>query len=132
MDVFIIIIVVLIILVSAAIVIRYLMKQKKRTNHMIRDNEHYIKRQESAIWATALVIHSEGGALPVPSSKLPVALTMEITPADGKPYRAKTQWLVDISALGYVAEGQQLSVKIDKDDMRIIYPSAPWAKYIAA
>ncbi len=97
---------------------------------MISDNEHYQKRQESAIWGTGLIIHSDGGSFPFPSSKIPVALTLEITTMDEKAYRAKTQWLVDMASLAYVAQGQEIQVKIDKDDKSKIYPGASWAKYI--
>jgi hypothetical protein len=127
MEVFII----LIIIVAAVIIIRYVLKQKEITNRKISDNEYYRKRQESAIWGTGLIVHSDGGSLPFTSSKIPVALTLEITTIDGKPYRAKTEWLVDLTALSYVAQGQELAVKIDKDDKSKIYPNASWAKYIS-
>jgi hypothetical protein len=129
MEVFIIIFVAFVILFAAAIVIRYALKQKKQTDRLLRENEYSMKQQESAILAKALVVHSDGSALPIPSSKIPMALTLEVTPPDGKTYRARTQWMVDISAPGYLAQGQEVSVKIDRDDASKIYPNASWAEY---
>jgi len=131
MDIIVIVFVIIVIIVAALIVIRYLLNQKKRTAQSIRDYEYYRKRQQSADFGKGFVIHSDGGAMPTgPSSKVPVALTLEITPGTGEPYRARTQWLVDVTAQSYVAQGQEVAVKIDMDDKSIIYPNASWARYV--
>jgi heme/copper-type cytochrome/quinol oxidase subunit 2 len=130
MDVIIIAIIALVVLVVAIIVTGYIRKQRKRTDRQIQDNESFRKRAESAVWAKALIVNSRASVAPNPSAVIPMSLTMEVTPPDGKPYRAQAQWSVDLSALGYVAQGQEVAVKIDREDAGIIYPNASWAKYI--
>jgi hypothetical protein len=64
------------------------------------------------------------------SSQVFVELTLEVTPHAGTTYRAHTNWLVDITALGFIQQGQETPVKIDVENPKIIYPNSPWAKYI--
>ena len=131
MDIIIYIFFFIVIITAVLIVIRQMVSQKNKTDEMIKRVEVFNKRQQHATPGKGLIIHSDGGVMPArPSAKAPVALTMEITPGTGKPYRAKTQWLVDVTALSYVAQGQDVAVKIDVDDKNIIYPNSSWAKYI--
>jgi hypothetical protein len=59
-----------------------------------------------------------------------IELTLEVMLKSEEQYRASTLWLVDIVALGNVQQGQELQIKIDADDLTIIYPNAAWATYI--
>lgn len=93
-------------------------------------NYEYIKRQERAVWGKALVIDSRGGMTGDAGSQAFIDLTLEVTPHEGTTYRASTRWLVDITALGFVQQGQEISVKIDVEDPKIIYPNSSWAKYV--
>ncbi len=130
MDDFALVIGIIIVVAALVVTIYIAVKQRINTNNLIRNNEINCERQKRAACAIALVLHSRGGITPVPSSRTPMTLTLEVTPPDGKPYRATTQWSVDVSALFYVAQGQEIAVKIDSDDSSIIYPNATWATYI--
>jgi hypothetical protein len=37
---------------------------------------------------------------------------------------------VDITAMGFIQQGQEISVKIDVKDPKIIYPNSSWARYV--
>jgi hypothetical protein len=39
-------------------------------------------------------------------------------------------WLVEVSRMFLLQQGQILSVKINQQDQKIIYPYGDWAKYI--
>ena len=115
------------------IVSRQIVYHRKSIDDMQKRNAFYEEQQKSALLGKGLIVHSTGSVGPTgSSSQAHVSLTMEITQGEGRPYRAKTRWLVDVTALSYVAQGQEIAVKIDKDDKSIIYPNASWAKYIGA
>lgn len=130
MDSFAIVLIAVAVLGSAAIAVKFALQHKRRTNSWLRNHEDSLERQKNGVWANALVVHSKGSNPPIHSIKMPMTLTLEVTPPSGKPYRATTQWSVDISALCYVAQGQEVAVIIDRDNAKIIYPHASWATFI--
>jgi hypothetical protein len=95
-----------------------------------KKSSDFSKRAENAVWAKALVVSSQGGFGAEGGVKAQVSLTLEVTPPGGRTYRTHTRWLVDATALAYIAQGQEISVRIDASDPRIIYPNASWAAYI--
>ena len=101
-----------------------LFKKKKRESV-----EDLYERHQRAVWGKALVVDSRGGLTGETASKAFVTLTMEVT-VEGNTYRAYATWLVEITALGFIGQGSELSVKVDIDDPKIIYPNANWATYV--
>jgi hypothetical protein len=124
-----IIITIIIAAVSAGIFI-FLHMERRKLEELEQKSQEYIERQKSAVWGKATVINSRGGISGDTGSGALIDLTLEVTPQEGSTYRAHSTWLVDITALGFVQQGQEISIKIDAKDPKIIYPNAPWAKYI--
>jgi hypothetical protein len=86
-------------------------------------------RQERAVWAWAKVLSSSQE--PVNTYHMArVALQLEIHMPGNPAYQAKTTWLVDQEALGYVEEGKEISLKVDPLGLEYIYPNGSWAKLI--
>jgi len=105
-------------------------KNARRSEYLYQINQENIKRQEHAVWGGATVINVSAGIVGEGSTKARVNLTFEVTQQGGLPYRTSATWLVDISALGFIQQGQQISVKIDAENPKIIYPNSPGAIYV--
>jgi hypothetical protein len=84
-------------------------------------------RQERAVWAWANILTSTQG--PVSSFGVArVEMELEVHMPGSPAYPAKVTWLVDKESLGYVAVGQELSLKVDPQGPEHIYPNGSWAK----
>jgi hypothetical protein len=57
-------------------------------------------------------------------------LSLEVKPTRGGEYMTRLTWLVEVSRMFLLQQGQILSVKINQQDQKIIYPYGDWAKYI--
>ncbi len=96
----------------------------------LKRKEEYEARFKKAIMAGGRVISvmkteilhdSRGLAL--------VRLHIEVNAPDSKPYSTNVSWLVDVGMLGQIQAGQPLSLKVDIDDPKRVYPNAHWADY---
>jgi hypothetical protein len=78
-----------------------------------------------AIWAGAKILtaQNEGGAAMMHTGKTHVRLWLEVTPPEGKPYEVAATWRVDLGMLPQFQSGQTVSVKIDRDNPKKIYPN---------
>ncbi len=86
-------------------------------------------RQERAVWAWANILKSTQG--PVSSFGVArVEMELEVHLPGSPAYPAKVTWLVDKESLGYVAVGQELSLKVDPQGPEHIYPNGSWAKHM--
>ncbi|MDD3626465.1 MAG: hypothetical protein PHV06_04030 [bacterium] len=95
------------------------------------NNQREINQGEiTAYFSNALILNCVAGIAGEQASQVRARLTLQITGKDNKDYTAETLWLVDITALDYLKPGNSISVKINYDDPNLIYPSAPWAKYL--
>jgi hypothetical protein len=99
------------------------MSRKKKT----KDNSQ--TRQERAVWAWARIVNSTQGAAGL-GGMVRVALEMEVHLPGTPLYSAKTAWLVEQEALEYVEMGKEISLKVDPQDPKYIYPNGPWAKVL--
>ena len=56
-------------------------------------------------------------------------ITMEVFPNNGTQYKAKSNWEVYDMGIPAVQEGKEISIKIDSQDQKIIYPNSQWIEY---
>ncbi|MBN2078049.1 MAG: hypothetical protein JW838_03730 [Spirochaetes bacterium] len=116
--------------ISIVITILFLIKKRKKKllAELIRRREGG-QRQDRAYFANALILNSQAGIVGEQAARVRTTLKLQISVTDGNPYTVNTVWLVDLAAIDYLKPGNDISVKIDPDDPKIIYPGAPWAKY---
>jgi hypothetical protein len=132
-----IILIMFIIMVTIAIAaVLFTVKQHRTQGEQARQRvKDYLARQASAVWASAILINARdgiaGGGEGGVSNRARYELSLEVTPPGGTPYQARTTWLVEVAQMSLLQPGQQLSVKIDQQDAKIIYPNASWAKFVA-
>lgn len=125
----------LIVIFAIAVVVIVLLSQRQKLAADQERMQGFIKRQESAVWASAMIVSARGGVVGSETGVSQWAryeLSLQVTPPNGETYSAHTAWLVDVAQMSMLQQGQQLSVKIDQQDPKIIYPNASWAKYIPA
>jgi hypothetical protein len=86
-------------------------------------------RQQRSVWAWAKILSSNVG--PVSSFGMAhVELQLEVHTPGTPPYSAKTTWLVEKEALGYVENGKEISLKVDPLGLQHVYPNGSWAKFV--
>ncbi|MBI4732019.1 MAG: hypothetical protein HY781_07830 [Chloroflexi bacterium] len=94
----------------------------------------FVARQANAVWASATIVSARGGIIGGGEGGVSqwarYELSLEVTPPGGAPYHARTTWLVEVAQMSMLQQGQQLSVKIDQQDPKTVYPNASWAKYV--
>ena len=97
-------------------------------------SKEFVARQQTAVWASATIISSQGGIITGDfggvSTWASYKINLEVQPPGGESYLTKATWLVEVAQMSFLRQGQQLSVKIDQQDPKIIYPNVSWAKYI--
>lgn len=123
------------IVIFAIAVVVVLLSQRQKLAADQERVQGFLKRQESAVWASAMIISVRGGVVGSETGVSQWAryeLSLQVTPPNGETYSTHTAWLVDVAQMSMLQQGQQLSVKIDQQDHKIIYPNASWAKYIPA
>jgi hypothetical protein len=126
----IIVIIAAVIAVAVVLIFIFLHMHRRKMQKLSEKNQALVQRQQRAVWGMALIVDARGGVTGEYATQTHMIFTLEVTPPGGETYRASTRWLVELSALGAIQQGNELSVKIDADDPRIIYPNASWAKYI--
>jgi hypothetical protein len=123
---------ILVAIAIAAVVFTLGQHRKQETQAQLRARE-FIERQERAVWALATVVSVRGGTLGSEggvSNWARCELSLQVTPPGGEPYLARTTWLVEAVQMSMLQPGQELSVKIDQQDPKIVYPNNNWAKYL--
>ncbi|HTX91540.1 MAG TPA: hypothetical protein VMC09_10010 [Anaerolineales bacterium] len=86
-------------------------------------------RLERSVWAWAKILSAEAGTV----SSLGVArveMQLEVHTPGTPAYPAKVTWLVDRESLEFVEQGKELSLKVDPQDLKYIYPNGSWAKVV--
>jgi hypothetical protein len=101
--------------------------RRKSVKKKIKDDPQ--TRHERAVWAWARVVKSTHGAVGL-GGMVRVALDLEVHLPGTPPYAAAITWLVEQEALDYVETGKEVSLKVDPQDPKFIYPSGPWAKEV--
>jgi hypothetical protein len=132
MGYFILIAIAIIIAAVVVFILVFLSREKRKAEQFSQRNQKYLDRQDSATWGKAIITNANGGVSGDGATQVRIKLTLDVFPPDGTPYRASTTWLVDITALGSIQQGEEIQIKIDAADNKMIYPAFPWAKYIHA
>jgi hypothetical protein len=83
--------------------------------------------RERAVWAWARIVTSTYGAAGL-GGMVRVTLELEVHLPGTPHYTATTTWLVEQEALVYVEKGKDISLKVDPQDLKYIYPNGSWAK----
>lgn len=86
------------------------------------------RRQAQAKPAKAKIISASQGIQGGEIKKM-IFLIFEINDGFTSAYTASAGWFVDTLHLNRVQEGNEIDVKIDRDDPQKIYPAASWAVY---
>jgi len=98
--------------------------QKRRTE--------YETRAKQAVWAGATIVtarhHTSAQEM---REKVQVDLRLQVQPPQGEPYQAQTVWHVSTGMLSQLQPGQQISIKIDRDNPERIYPNMQGAEFWA-
>ncbi len=133
LSLFILVFVVIILAVAIAAVVYTVSQHHQQETLAHLRAKDFVARQASAVWASATIVSVRGGII---GSEAGVSnwaryeLSLEVTLPGGASYPARTTWLVEISQMSMLQQGAQVSVKIDQQDPKIVYPNASWAKYV--
>ena len=85
--------------------------------------------RERAVWAWARIVNSVHGVAGL-GGMVRVALELEVHLPGTPHFTATTTWLVEQEALEYVETGKEISLKVDPQDLKYIYPNGSWAKVV--
>jgi len=88
-----------------------------------------LMHRERAVWAWARVVTSTHGAAGL-GGMVRVAMELEVHLPGTPQYIATSTWLVEQEALLYVETGKEISLKVDPQDLKFIYPNGPWARVL--
>ena len=84
---------------------------------------------ERAVWAWAKVITSTHGAAGL-GGMVRVVLELDVHLPGTPHYTATTTWLVEQAMLEFVEMGKDISLKVDPQNLKFIYPNGSWAKVV--
>jgi hypothetical protein len=125
---------VVMVLAVAILAAVYIFAQKRTSGRTQKQPDDFAARQESALWASATLLKSPGviaGGGGNTAGWALYDLSLQVTAPGGTPYQARTKWMVDVSYLFMLQPGEQFSVRVDQQDIGIIYPNESWAKFIS-
>ena len=86
-------------------------------------------RLERAVWAWAKILKSDQGTIST-FKVARVEMQLEVHTPGTPAFPATVTWLVDQESLGFIEEGKELSLKVDPQDPKYIYPNGSWAKVV--
>ena len=84
---------------------------------------------ERAVWAWARIASSSHGAAGL-GGMLRVVLELDVHLPGTPHFTATTTWLVEQAMLEYVEMGKEISLKVDPQDLKYIYPNGSWARIV--
>lgn len=105
--------------------------RKKEAERIKQITDDHQARLKTALWAGAMVISLDQPTMS--SAGVPwwiMNLTLKVTPSAGQAYIARTSWKVQLTSLGLLQPGSEISVKIDAADPQLIYPNIQGAEYL--
>ena len=85
--------------------------------------------RERAVWAWARVVTSTHGAAGL-GGMVRVAMELEVHLPGTPQYIATSTWLVEQEMLEYVEMGKEISLKVDPQALKYIYPNGSWARIV--
>jgi hypothetical protein len=84
---------------------------------------------ERAVWAWAKVVNSNQEGVDL-GGMVRVMLVLDIHLPGTPPYTSTTTWLVEQEMLKYIETGKDISLKVDPQNLKYVYPSGSWAKVV--
>jgi len=84
---------------------------------------------ERAVWAWARIASSTHGTAG-PGGMLRVVLELDVHLPGTPHFNATTTWLVEQEMLEYVEKGKEISLKVDPQALKYIYPNGSWARIV--
>ena len=96
-----------------------------------RQRQHQqVTGSENALLTEATIISASSHPISTSTrSVTKVELRLQVQSPSGSTYEANTAWLVDTAILPQLQPGQFVSVKVDSQDPRTIYPNISGAEY---
>ena len=107
----------------------WVLLQMRRMSGKKKTKDSPQTHHERAVWAWARVVNSTHGA-PGLGGMIRVILELEVHLPGTPQYKGTSTWLVEQEALEYVETGKEISLKVDPQDLKFIYPNGSWAKVI--
>jgi len=104
------------------VIVSIFVRHKRETKEMQQKLEEYEERFKRAEFASAIIV-SVINSSTISRSEMKVTLRLEVQPAGTDPYLQQTSWLINISDLAYLKQGESIQVKIDSEDPSLIYPT---------
>jgi hypothetical protein len=86
-------------------------------------------RQERGVWGWAKVLRSKPVGSPGLGGLQRYELELEVHLPGNPAYTPTATWLVEAESAGFVAQGREVSVKVDPADLKYVYPQGSWARY---
>lgn len=106
---------------------RLIRREKLRAIEAQEKQREVEERQRHAYFAQARILRANNSQT-IGRESVKVDLLLEVMPPNSASYQVSTTWLVDLSSLSQVQQGQMIQIKIDAKDAQQIYPSAEWAQ----
>ncbi|MBS1514554.1 MAG: hypothetical protein JSS63_05960 [Bacteroidetes bacterium] len=100
-------------------------KEKKEIQNKLAEYDEKFRR---AVFASAVIISIIRSAA-IGRSEMRVDLRLEVKPQEGESYSQSVSWMMDVSELSYLKQGETIQVKIDADDSAMVYPTFAKSKY---
>jgi hypothetical protein len=105
----------------------WILMRMRRISVQKRTRDNPQNHFERAVWAWARVVSASQGSTG-PEEMVRVSMELEIHLPGTPCYTATTTWLVEKEMLGYVIMGKEISLKVDPQNLKYIYPNGSWAK----
>ncbi len=86
-------------------------------------------RFQNAIQATARVIEVGTSIVGKSDTRISAALRFEVVPPGGRPYKARSPWIIEPAHIAQIRVGESFPVKIDQKERNVIFPDLAWARY---
>lgn len=106
---------------------RLIQREKLRAIAAQEKRKEIEERQRRAYFAQARILRANNSQT-IGRESVKVDLLLEVMPPNSASYQVSATWLVDLSSLSQVQQGQMIQIKIDSKDSQQIYPGAEWAQ----
>jgi len=118
-------------IIATLVALREINNQRERDLDRQQAAAQFRDRAARGIWAGATIVSARNcNPRQELGGKALVDLRLQVTTSDQKTYTATVMWLVDAMAIPALQPGQHIPVKIDQDDLRIIYPNMTGMEFV--
>jgi len=103
-------------------------KEVERHKQLVNDHQTRLK---TALWAGAVVVSMDIQSIMYAGVPWRIVdLILKVQPPESEAYIAKTTWKINMSSLGLLQPGNEISVKIDTTDPKLVYPNIQGAEFL--